>query len=119
MDEVRREADGELEGFVEEDADGWAALTVFHAVLGRLATRADAVEVVHRRGLSSLGERWWWRSRHSETWQVVLPQETGPGWVRVALGFYSLPGVETAVIRGSDLTAGDRLTLVPPSGVRP
>ncbi len=114
MDEVRRRADGELEGYVVEDEDGWLALTVFHGVLGRAASRRAAVAVVHRRGLGSLAERWHWRSRLSGAWQVVLPQESGPGWVRVAIGYYSLPGVETTIIRASDLEAGDLLTLTPP-----
>ncbi len=111
---VRREHDDELEGFVVQDLDGWQALTVFHGVLGRAPTREAAVVVVHRRGLASLAERWYWRPRYSGEWQVVVPQESRPGWVRVAIGYYSLPGVETAIIRSTDLEAGDRLTLAGP-----
>ena len=46
-----------------------------------------------------------------------MPQESSPGRVRVAVGYYSLPGVETATITVDDLAAGDRLTLKRPEGV--
>ena len=42
------------------------------------------------------------------------PQEAKPGRVRVALVYYSLPGVEATTITAADLAAGDRLTLAPP-----
>jgi hypothetical protein len=115
MEEVRRERDGELEGFVADDGDGWLALTVFHGVLATAETRHLAREVVHRLGLSSLAERWYWYSRHASEWRVVVPHEASPGRVRVALGYYSLPGVESTTITAVDLAAGDRLTLTPPA----
>jgi hypothetical protein len=34
----------------------------------------------------------------------------------VAVGYYSLPGVETVLITAEDLLAGDRLTLTLPPG---
>ena len=119
MFEIRRDPDQELEGFVVEDGDGWLALTVFHGVLERTTTPEVAREIVRQRGLASLAERWYWFSRHSHTWRVVVPQEARPGRVRVAVGYYSLPGVETATITASDLAAGDRLTLVPPDDREP
>lgn len=115
--EVRRPSDGELEGFVVEDADGWLALTVFHGELGRSVTAGEARALVHRRGLASLADCWWWLSRRTGAWRVVVPQESSSGRVRVAVGYYSLPGVETATITADDLAAGDRLTLEPPEGV--
>ena len=115
--EVRRASDGELEGFVAPDGDGWLALTVFHGALGRAATAGDARAVVHERGLASMAERWWWFSRRTGVWRIVVPQESSPGRVRVALGYYSLPGVETATITAADLAAGDRLVLHAPEGV--
>jgi hypothetical protein len=114
MHEIRRDHDGELEGYIVADRDGWLALTVFHAVLGRTASQEAAREIVHRRGLTSLADRWFWYSRLAGEWQVVVPLEATPGRVRVTLGYYSLPGVETTTITTSDLDAGDRLTLVPP-----
>ena len=114
--EVRRASDGELEGFVAPDGDGWLALTVFHGVLGRAATARDARAVVHQRGLASMAERWWWFSRRTGAWRIVVPLESSPGRVRVAVGYYALPGVATATITAADLAAGDRLTLEPPEG---
>ena len=114
MHEVRRDHDDELAGFIVEDDDAWLALTVFHGVLGRAATAEAARDIVRRRGLGALAERWYWFSRRAGEWRVVLPQESSPGRVRVAVGYYSLPGVEVATITSSDLAAGDRLTLEPP-----
>ncbi|MCU0484123.1 MAG: hypothetical protein MUC54_07645, partial [Chloroflexi bacterium] len=114
MHEVRRRHDGELEGYVVADRDEWLALTVFHGVLARAARQEAAREVVHRRGLASLADRWFWYSRVADEWQVVVPLEATPGRVRVALGYYSLPGVETTTITSSDLDAGDRLSLAAP-----
>lgn len=114
--EVRRPADDELVGFVAEGPDGWRALTVFGGVLAIESGRAAATAVVRERGLASLAERWHWWSRATGGWRVVVPQEASPGRVRVAVGPYSLPGVETAVITTADLDAGDRLTMTPPDG---
>lgn len=119
MEEVRRDRDDELEGFVAEGDGQWLALTVFHAELARTATRQAAVEVVHLRGLASLSERWYWFSRRSGRWRVVLPQESSPGRVRVALGYYSLPGVDSTTVTAADLAAGDRLSLVAPEDLDP
>jgi hypothetical protein len=115
MDEVRREHDQELLGFVVEDDGAWLALTLFHGVLGRTETAEGARDIVRQRGLGALAERWYWFSRLTGEWRVVLPQESSPGRVRVAVGYYSLPGVESATITTSDLAAGDRLTLEPPN----
>ena len=111
MDEIRRDADDELEGFVARDGDAWLALTIFHGLLARTARRAQAVEIVRLHGLASLAERWRWFSRRSGEWRLVLPQEAAPGRVRVVLGYYALPGVPTATITAADLAAGDRLIL--------
>jgi hypothetical protein len=117
MREIRRAADGELLGLVGVDGDGWVALTVFHGLLARCDTADEAGGVVRERGLASLSERWLWYSRRSGEWRVVLPQEASPGRVRVAVGWYSLPGVETATITADDLASGDRLVLRPPDDV--
>jgi hypothetical protein len=116
LHEVRRDRDEELAGFVTEDDGAWLALTIFHGVLGRAENAEAARDLVRRRGLGALAERWYWYSRRTGEWRVVLPQESSPGRVRVAVGYYSLPGVETATITAFDLAAGDRLTLEPPSG---
>ncbi|MCU0504221.1 MAG: hypothetical protein MUE82_00380 [Chloroflexi bacterium] len=115
--EVRRASDGELEGYVAADGDAWLALTVFHGVLGRAMSAQEARTIVHARGLASMAERWWWMSRAAGEWRVVVPLESSPGRVRVALGYYSLPGIGTAWVTAADLAAGDRLVLEPPEGV--
>jgi hypothetical protein len=119
LEEVRRASDDELEGYVEADQGGWRALTVFGGLLGTAESRQAALDIVRRRGLASLAERWYWWSREAAGWRVVLPQEASPGRVRVAIGYYSLPGVETAVITAADLAAGDRLTLTLPPDADP
>ena len=116
LHEVRREHDDELEGFVADTGGAWSALTVFHGELGMAETQEAAREIVRRRSLGALADRWYWYSRRTGAWRIVLPQEASPGRVRVALGYYSLPGVETATITSADLVAGDRLTLRPPAG---
>jgi hypothetical protein len=115
-EEVRRDRDDELEGFITAVDGGWAALTVFGGTLGTADARRAAIELVHRRGLASLAERWYWWSRADAKWRIVLPQEASPGRVRVAIGAYSLPGVPTTLITADDLVAGDRLTLTLPPG---
>ncbi len=119
LHEVRRDHDGELAGYVATDAGEWLALTVFHGLLGRTQTFEGACELVRRRGLDALAEHWYWFSRRTGRWRVVLPQESAPGRVRVALGYYSLPGVAVTAITSADLAAGDRLSLEPPEGIDP
>jgi hypothetical protein len=114
LEEVRRASDDELEGFVMPTENGFDALTVFHGVIASTATRDEARTIVHVRGLASLAERWYWRSRVTDAWSVVVPQEARPGFVRVAVGYYALPGVPTAVITAEDVAQGDALTLEPP-----
>jgi hypothetical protein len=116
LEEVRRPQDDELEGYIRAADDGWHALTVFGGLLAILGSHRGAVDLVHRQGLASLAERWYWWSRTDASWRIVLPQEASPGRVRVAVGYYSLPGVETVLITAEDLLAGDRLTLTLPPG---
>jgi len=115
FEEVRRSSDGELEGFVRRAGDGtFEARTVFHGLLGNARSRDEARAIVHARGLSSLAERWYWWSRATESWSVVLPQEVRAGVARVAVGYYALPGTPLRVITADDLDRGDLLTLEPP-----
>ena len=114
LEEVRRPTDRELEGFVRRAGDEFEALTVFHGLLAKVQSADAARAIVAERGLSSLAQRWYWRSRASGRWVVVVPQEVRPGLVRVAVGYYALPGVPTALITADDLAQGDVLTLDPP-----
>lgn len=114
LEEVRRPADGELEGFIRQSGAQYEALTVFHGLIGARVTVDEARELVHQRGLSALAERWFWRSRETATWSVVVPQEVRPGAARVAVGYYAIPGVEMTLITADDLAHGDILTLEQP-----
>jgi len=105
--EVRRQDDGELCGHVRHLADSWQALTVFGGVLAEFATRSEAEMFVLDRGLSSLAEHWLFSN--GGEWQVVCIQEASPQSVRIALDYYSMPGVATATLTRDE--ASERLRL--------
>jgi hypothetical protein len=107
VDAVRRHADGELCGFVEERAGQWCALTVFGAVLGRHARGEDATNQVLAEGLTSLAERWTLRHGEHGGEEVVCIQEANADSVTVALGYYSLPGVPTLTITAAQIASGE------------
>lgn len=117
MIEIRRPDDGELCGIVEESAPNrWDALAVFGGRLGSFSSEAEAAAHVLEQGLASLALHWWHRGPHSDDWNVCCIQEARPGWVRVALDYYSMPGVPIVEITSADLAAGHRLELEPPAG---
>ena len=107
MFEVRRQDDGELCGHVRRLADSWQALTVFGGVLAEFAMRSEAEMCVLDRGLSSLAEHWLFSN--GGEWQVVCIQEASPQSVRMALDYYSMPGVATATLTRDE--ASERLRL--------
>jgi|GEM_PF-2772635 len=109
MIEVRRASDGELCGHVQQADGGWHSLTVFGARLRAHETRAAAEEHVLARGLASLAERWMYRADPAAEWQLVCIQEADPGSVRLALGYYSLPGVPTVTLSRQQLDSGASL----------
>lgn len=109
MIEVRRDSDRELCGFIAAADRGWQALTVFGGVLGEHVGHDDATAQVHAEGLASLAERWLYRAQPGEEWQVVCIQEARPGAVRLALDYYSMPGVPTVTVTADDLAAGAAL----------
>jgi hypothetical protein len=109
--EVRRESDGELCGHVRPLGDRWQALTVFGGDLGILGHQKEAEARVHQVGLSSLAERWWYRADESADWQVVCVQEASPHSVRLALDYYSMPGVPTVTVTREELESGVSLVL--------
>lgn len=108
MQEIRRD-DGELCGYVRRTSDGWQALTVFHAVLAESADESAAVDHVRAEGLASLQGHWSYRPAPGREWQTALVQEAHPGRVRLALGYYALPGVNTVTVTSADLDAGAAL----------
>jgi hypothetical protein len=109
MEEVRRESDDELCGFVARSTSGWQSLTVFGAVIGEHEHRDDAVAQMLEVGLAVLAERWQLRHRSEDEGEVVLIQEADPTGVTLALGYYSLPGVPTKRVSRDDLLSGEWL----------
>lgn len=118
MQEIRRD-DGELCGFVRRTDDGWQALTVFHAVLRETDDEASAEACVRADALASLQGHWSYRPAHDDDWQTALVQEARPGAVRLALGYYALPGVPTVTVTAADLDAGVGLVPGLPLGAGP
>ena len=104
MIEVHRPSDGELCGHVRPFADGWQSLTVFGGILGTHDTQHAAEAHVRDEGLASLAERWMYRPDPSADWQVVCIQEASAESVRLALDYYSMPGVPTVTLSRQQLT---------------
>jgi hypothetical protein len=114
-EEVRRDSDGELLGFVEpRGGGGWAALAVFGGTIGVRDDRGAAIGLVEAEGLDSLAQRWFHRSAARPDWRVVVIQEAWPGRAVGVIGLYALPGAPPFAITADDLAAGDEMTLEPP-----
>lgn len=106
MDEVRRESDGELCGYVTQQGDQWQAVTVFGAELSTHGRRDDAIGTVLSYGLAALAERWT-LERPNGSRQVACIQEAHPGVAILALDYYPMPGVPTMTITADMLASGD------------
>jgi hypothetical protein len=104
--EVRREADDELCGYVDDAGGGWRALTMFGAVLGHHATREGAERQILAEGLSCLAGVWTLRAGDGGEDEVVRIQEASPAGVTVARGYYVLAGVPTLHITRAEIEAG-------------
>ncbi len=72
---ITRDEDGELLGFVAEDAGSWTAQTLFGYVFERAATRADAEKAVRRDGLSVLQGVWSYYDRDDKQWFPCVLKE--------------------------------------------
>lgn len=114
MIEVRRPSDGELCGHVRPSGDQWQSLTVFGGSLGLHPNQDQAAAHVREAGLASLAERWMFRPDPSAEWQVVCIQEANAHQVRIALDYYSMPGVPTRTVTRDELRNGAALELNPP-----
>lgn len=99
LQEVRRTTDDELCGYIAQRGGAHVALTVFHGELATFDSDALARQHVLDHGLASLHRHWHFRNSPQEEWQLVLIQEARPGWARIVLGYYSLPGVPTREVR--------------------
>jgi hypothetical protein len=84
-------------------------LTVFGGMLRPHESRAAAEAHVRDEGLASLAERWHYRPDPASEWQIVCIQEAHVESVRLALDYYSLPGVPTVVVTRQQLEAGASL----------
>jgi hypothetical protein len=113
MIEVRRESDSELCGYIERIDGQWRSLTVFGGVLAIHPDQHEATDHVLTAGLSSLAERWWYREDPSSEWQIVCIQEASPDSVRLALDYYSGPGVPTITVSRDQLSGSAELSLSP------
>ncbi len=85
-DEIRRDEDGELLGFVQSspgNAGGeWLALSVFGGLVAAWDTEAAACEHVHSSGLAILAETWWVRPEPAAPWYEATLVEVRPDEVR-------------------------------------
>ncbi len=113
MDEVRRDGDGELCGYVRrnDDEDGrWQAMTVFRGVLGAFDDEDAAHGHVLAEGLVAVADRWTLVDRDAapgdQTEQIVCIQQMSPDEVTLALGYSSLPGVPTLTLATDELGDG-------------
>lgn len=104
MIEVRRD-DGELCGHVRPRGGRWQALVVFGAVIGEHEDEDSATDHVRRDGVAVLQERWTLSGAGDDDGTVCI-QEARPDGVRLALGYYSLPGVPSRWVDRSDIDAG-------------
>lgn len=107
MDEVRRLHDDELCGHVVERDGEWVALAVFGAEVGRHDDVEAARQQLLDEGLASLAERWTLRDGATGEEEIVCIIEANAADVRVARGYYSMPGVPTLTITAEQLAAGE------------
>ena len=109
MIDVRRADDSELCGFVAEADGSWRAHTVFGSPVGVYPDRASAEQHVLDEGLAYLSRHWLYRQDETDDWQICCIQEASPSRVRVALDYYSMPGVPIVSLTNDE--ARDRLRL--------
>ncbi|NLG22965.1 MAG: hypothetical protein GX555_16215 [Actinomycetales bacterium] len=79
---VRRE-DGELIGFLAQDADGWRPMTVFGHPIAEVGAHGEAEERLHAVGMSYLAEKW--EVRDGADWISAQLVEASPAGVTVQL----------------------------------
>lgn len=105
MEEVRRD-DGELCGYVAATNDGWAAATLFGAIIGVHVELDGAIEQVLNDGLECLAERWTLHRSGIEEGEVVCIIEARPGGATLALGHYALADAPRMTVTAADLASG-------------
>lgn len=116
LEEVHRESDGELVGYVSHEVrDGasiWVARTLFGGELRTFAEREHVARYLRAHGLPLLAEKWWYRPEETDSWLLTFLIEARLGAVQVRFGYDPDPA-NVAVLRGAQL---DRLSLrIPPA----
>lgn len=99
--EIRREDDDELLGFIAPEGSKWLALTVFGGRLGAHDSIDDAERHVEQLGLSSLAEKWW--IDLGDGWEVCSLVEASPSRVVVVRSNHTFDGTPVLVPTGTEL----------------
>lgn len=72
---IIREDDGEMLGFVEQDATGWTGQTIFGYVFARGNDRAPVENAVRAQGLAILQGVWQYFDRDDDAWHACVLKE--------------------------------------------
>ncbi len=105
---VNRADDGELLGFVVEDASGWQAQTIFGYSFARAEDRASVEQVVRDQGLTILGGLWQYFDEDDKTWHPCVIKEAAPNQVIIIrtneMGYQDPDSYKYVVIKNPDET---------------
>lgn len=72
---INREDDGELLGYIAQDASGWDAQTIFGYSIERVESRSDAERIVRSRGLEFLTGLWEYLDSDDRAWHTCILKE--------------------------------------------
>lgn len=72
---IIREDDGEMLGFIEQDATGWTGQTVFGYIFTRGTTKASVEQIVRLQGLTILQGVWQYFDRDDNAWHACVLRE--------------------------------------------
>ena len=75
---IYREDDDEHLGYVARDDLGWQAQTIFGYTITRAETEAEAIRVVHERGLPFLAGVWQYLDADDKGWHECVIKEANP-----------------------------------------
>lgn len=100
---IKREDDGELLGFVAQDATSWDAQTIFGYSITRTEDEAAAEKVVREQGLSFLMGTWEYLDSEDHKWHVCILKEAYENRVTVirttAMGYQDPDDYKMVTIR--------------------
>lgn len=105
---INRQDDGELLGFVVQDATGWQAQTVFGHVFARASDRESVEQTVRSQGLLVLQGVWQYLDPDDKQWHPCVLSQVAPLQVTVIrtneMGYRDPDTVKHVVIRHPDET---------------